>query len=80
MEIKAKFKVAYLDEADEFLDSLPTKVRDKILYNINKSKYVIDPEIFKKLGDTNIWEFRTRYNGLAYRMLAFGIQGRTHLL
>lgn len=25
----------------------------------------------KKLGDTEIWEFRTQYNGMAYRLLAF---------
>lgn len=29
-----------------------------------------DPELFKKLND-DIWEFRTRFNGMAYRMFAF---------
>ena len=29
-----------------------------------------DNELFKKLTD-NIWEFRTRYQGMAYRLLAF---------
>ncbi len=29
-----------------------------------------DPELFKKLND-EIWEFRTRFNGMAYRLFAF---------
>lgn len=29
-----------------------------------------DPELFKKLSD-DIWEFRTLYQGLQYRFLAF---------
>ena len=35
-----------------------------------KSQYEINNELFKKLTD-NIWEFRTRYQGIAYRLLAF---------
>lgn len=30
-----------------------------------------DKELFKKLGDTDIWEFRTVYQGIAYRLFAF---------
>lgn len=33
---------------------------------------MIDPELFKKLDDTDIWEFRTFYNKVKYRLLAFG--------
>ena len=71
METKAKFKIVYSKEADDFLNQLPQKVRDKIIYNIAKSKYVIDPELFKKLENTDIWEFRTLYNKTQYRLLAF---------
>ncbi len=53
-----------------YLESLPEKVRDKIAYNISKSRYFIDKELFKKLND-DIWEFRTRYQGMTYRLLAF---------
>lgn len=28
-------------------------------------------ELFKKLEGTDIWEFRTLYNGVAYRLFAF---------
>lgn len=32
---------------------------------------MIDPELFKKLDDTDIWEFRTFYKKVKYRLLAF---------
>lgn len=49
MEEKPKFKIIYSAEAKEFLNEQPEKVRDKIIYNITKSKYIIDPKLFKKL-------------------------------
>lgn len=70
MELKAKFDVFYMKEAIEFLKSLPEKVQDKIGYNISKSRYFNDNELFKKLN-RHIWEFRTRLGGNTYRMLAF---------
>ena len=33
--------------------------------------YVLDNSLFKKLENTDIWEFRTLYNGNAYRLFAF---------
>ena len=68
MEEKAKFKIIYSKDADDFLNNLPTKIKDKIIYNIAKAKFVIDPELFKKLDDTDIWEFRTFYNKVKYRL------------
>jgi phage-related protein len=70
MELKAKFDVIYMEEAIVFLESLPVKVKSKIAYNISKSRYFTDKELFKKLND-NIWEFRTIYQGFKYRLLAF---------
>jgi phage-related protein len=64
------FEILFLDEAFEFLSGLERKHYEKILYNIRKSQVEIDPELFKKLSD-DIWEFRTLYQGLQYRMLAF---------
>ena len=69
--MQERFRVIYTSEADEFLDSLPQKAKDKILLNIRKAKYVIDPKLFKKLEGTDIWEFRTKYDGIQYRLLAF---------
>lgn len=65
-----KFKVAFLEEASEFLDRLDEKVRDKIIYNVTKATYANDQELFKKLTD-EIWEFRTFFNKTHYRLFAF---------
>ncbi len=64
------FEILFLDEAFEFLSSLERKHYEKILYNIRKSQVELDPELFKKLSD-DIWEFRTLYQGLRYRLLVF---------
>ena len=56
-----KFKVEFLEPVMEFLESLDQKSREKILYNIWKSRSVNNNELFKKL-DGEIWEFRTLYN------------------
>ncbi len=61
-----------MDPANEFINSLPEKAKKKIAYNINRvSNGEMDNELFKKLGDTDIWEFRTLFNGVKYRLLAF---------
>lgn len=65
-----KFKVDFLGEAIDFMDSLDAEARKKIYYNARKSQLVNDPELFKKLTEY-IWEFRTKYNRKYYRLLAF---------
>ncbi len=47
--MKQKFDIILLEEVWEFFDTLNEKTKDKIIYNIDKSKYVNDPELFKKL-------------------------------
>ena len=64
------FKIKFLEEAKQFLDSLDEKPREKIFYTIWKSKISKDEELLKKLDD-EIWEFRTLYNKRAYRLFAF---------
>lgn len=71
MEEKTNFKVVLSKEARSFLSELNTKISNKIIYNIRKATTVIDPVLFKKLDDTDIWEFRTQYSGIQYRLLAF---------
>jgi phage-related protein len=68
--MKQRFDVIFLGEAWDFLYALDEKSRDKIIYNIDKAKYVNDPEIFKKLEEL-IWEFRIKYNKTYYRLLSF---------
>ncbi len=64
------FEIVFLTEAYEFLKSLDRKHYEKIIYNIRKVQNEHDPKLFKKLTD-DIWEFRTLYQGLQYRLLAF---------
>jgi len=64
------FEIVFLEEAFEFLKSIDRKHYEKILYNIRKSQTENNPELFKKIDD-DVWEFRTLYQGLQYRLLAF---------
>lgn len=67
-----RFKTIFLDEAVEFLDTLSEEARSKIFYNIRKVEGgFISNDLFKKLENTDIWEFRTLYNGIQYRLFAF---------
>ena len=68
--MKTHFEIELLPEAVQFLETLDNKTREKIYYNIRKSQFVNDNELFKKLNDF-IWEFRTLYNGKAYRLFSF---------
>jgi phage-related protein len=79
MGLIAKFDIIYMEEAITFLESLPDKVKDKIAYNISKSQYFMDKDLFKKLNE-NIWEFRTIYQGFKYRLLAFWDNDTGHLV
>ena len=65
-----RFEIVFLEEVRMFLQSLEQKHHEKILYNVRKARVKNDPELFKKLTD-DIWEFRTLYQGLQYRLLAF---------
>ncbi len=68
--MESKFNVVFLEEANTFLDNLEEKARDKIIYNIWKSRVISDKELFKKL-EKEIWEFRTLHNRTYYRLFAF---------
>jgi len=68
--MRQKFEVILLGEVWDLLDTLEEKAKEKVLYNIDKSKYVNDSELFKKLDD-DIWEFRTKYSKTYYRLLSF---------
>lgn len=65
-------QVVLMEEARQFIASLPPKARKKIIYNLNRVEGGDrDPELFKKLEGSCIWEFRTLFNGIAYRLFAF---------
>ena len=66
------FKLVLTDEARDFLNGLPRAASRKILYNIRRvAGGERNTELFKKLENTNIWEFRTFYSQTAYRLFAF---------
>lgn len=65
-------RITVLEEAEKFLDGLPYKAKRKVLYNVSRIlKGERDKELFKKLENTEIWEFRTLYDKTAYRLFAF---------
>ena len=67
-----KLRVVLMDEALTFVRSLPLKVQQKITYNFKKTELgVMDKELFKKLENSEIWEFRTLFNGSCYRLFSF---------
>lgn len=67
-----KIQVVLLDEALIFVRSLPLKVQQKITYNYKKIEHgIVDKELFKKLENSEIWEFRTLFNGNCYRLFSF---------
>ncbi len=70
--IEHEIKVVMMNEAVAFVRSLPQKVQEKITYNFLKIQQgLISKELFKKLEGTEIWEFRTLFNGNCYRLFSF---------
>lgn len=68
----ATFKLLLLEEARDFLRSLPEQAYKKVLYNVDRvAGGERNAELFKKLENSEIWEFRTLYNGIAYRLFSF---------
>jgi phage-related protein len=65
-----QFETKLLEEAFEFIKKQNLKTRKKIFQNIRRAELQSDPKFFKKLTD-EIWEFRTLYFGIQYRLLAF---------
>ena len=65
-------KVAYLEEALSFIESIPKSAGDKLLEIVHRVELgERNPIIFSKLEGTEIWEFRTLYNKVKYRLFAF---------
>lgn len=65
-------KVAYLEEALSFIESIPKSAGDKLLEIVHRVECgERNPVIFSKLEGTEIWEFRTLYNKVKYRLFAF---------
>lgn len=67
-----KVKILLSTDAHLFINKQPLEVRAKIHFNIDKIENgTISTNLFKKLKGTEIWELRTLYGEMAYRILAF---------
>ncbi len=66
------YQLLLTEEVRKFIKSLPIQAARKILYNIDRViGGEINNELFKKMENSEIWEFRTLYNKVAYRLFAF---------
>ncbi len=65
-----QFEIVFLEEAYDYLKSIERKHYEKILFNLRKAQEGIDSELFKKFSN-DIWEFRTLFQGIQHRILAF---------
>ncbi len=65
-----RFETKLLEETFEFIQNQNLKARKKILQNIRRAEQNTDSKFFKKIN-SEIWEFRTLYEGIQYRLLAF---------
>lgn len=70
--MNTKVKIVLSSEAQCFIEEQPENVQKKIMTNIQHVEDgIISTALFKKLKGTEIWELRTLYSGMAYRILAF---------
>lgn len=74
-------QLVLLEDARNFIRLLPQAAKEKVYYNIRKVQSGFkDKDLFKKLEDSDIWEFRTLYKGSAYRLFAFWDTGTESLV
>lgn len=69
--MKKLFNITFEEDALEFIESLEQKAGDKVFKVLERAQYENNPTFFSKLTKT-IWEFRIKYAGREYRLLAFG--------
>lgn len=68
-QIWMNFETKFLAEAKDFISKLDKNVIAKVLYTIDLAEKNKDPRLTKLKND--IWEFRTRYEGVQIKLLAF---------
>ena len=71
-EMIARFELVMLEEAQEFVLSLPKVAMKKVLDNVHRiAEGERNAVIFSKLEGMEIWEFRTLCNKVKYQLFAF---------
>jgi phage-related protein len=70
--MRNKPKVLFMEDALDFIEGMPTAAADKLLEIVKRIEGgEQNSKLFKKLDNSDIWEFRTLYNKIAYRLFAF---------
>ena len=70
--METRLEIIMMEEAKKFVLGLPKSAMKKVFYNIHRiAEGEQNADLFKKLEGCDIWEFRTLYNGLHYRLFAF---------
>ena len=74
------FRLVLTDEAQNFIESLPEAVSYKIYYNIKRvAGGERNKELFEKLENSEIWEFRTLYNKNCLSLVRLLGQGQRNI-
>jgi len=72
MQMKKNIEILFLEDAENFFDSLPQKMKDKFSISFYKVKNGYKGSWFEKLKNTDgIFEFRERGSDKFYRIFAF---------
>jgi len=69
--MEKKFEIVFLEEALDFLKSIDSKAREKIIYDISKAQVIKDNRLFKKLTN-QVWSFEPILIELIIAYLPFG--------
>ena len=75
-----RFGIMLLDDARVFLKSLDMETKQEIAADLKAATLTVNSNLFKKLQGTEIWEFRSKVNGLQYRLLAYWDKNRKSLV
>ncbi len=68
--VENRFQIIFLKEAREFILEIDYKAKSKIQLTLKKALLSNDVSCFKKI-DQDIWEFRTKFKRMQYRLFAF---------
>ncbi|OFX52353.1 MAG: hypothetical protein A2066_00230 [Bacteroidetes bacterium GWB2_41_8] len=68
--MKKLFDISFEDDALEFIEKLEPKAAEKVFKILERAQHEQDPKFFSKLTKS-IWEFRIKFFGQEYRLLAF---------
>ena len=75
-----RFTIEFLAEARQFLKTLSDETKQDIVTDLKTATLTVNNKFFKKLKNTDIWEFRSKSNNMQYRLLAFWDKTRKSMI